>query len=510
MSTSSGAKKPEDKELQALLDERDLREAAQSRIFFLRRFMMVFDPRPGPNHGAVNFDLYDFQESAGEEIYQAIKQGYDLFIEKSRDMGISWLVLGVLLWCWLEEDAFQALLGSYIEDLVDSGDDLDTLFGKLVFFIDNIKDPRMLPPGFNIDKHRTYMRLLNPANGNAIVGKAPTKKFGRAGRYTVVVFDELGFWQHAKQAWSAAGEATRCRIAITTPPDEPSFAKYLRFSGLVKVLTYLWRLHPDKDDAWYEAQKGRKTEEEMLHEIDISWEYSAAARPYPEADRLPFGDHPYIPGQPIYCSIDLGLDAVALEWYQRVPNTEWWTLVEAFEKSDEMIDWFFPIWGRPFSPDFTYTDAELAFIDKVKYWANKTTFFGDPSGKQRHVESKESPYAKMQRQGLIVHVNERDNDWLSRRDATKAFLRNLQINDTPGTRYATEMWKLAKFPKRGEESQATSPIVKPVHDFTSHHRTSLEFMSVNYKTFMHLPQQDHLGGRGRARVYDPKTGRLLS
>ena len=258
--------------LQRLLDEADRRRCRNDPVFFCRRFMRTFDPRPEAYPHTIDFDPYGFQEDLILDLVSAIRNSEELFIEKSRDMGVSWIALVVILWFWLFEPGFQALLGSYIEDFVDNGE-LDSLFGKLVFLIENCKDPRLLPHGFKLDRDKTYMSLSNPENGNAILGKAPTKRFGRSGRYTVVLFDELGFWAHARQAWAAAGQSTRCRIAITTPPDEPSYAKYLRESSKIRVLTLHWRLHPLKDDDWYEREKHGKTEEEVLHELDISWEY---------------------------------------------------------------------------------------------------------------------------------------------------------------------------------------------------------------------------------------------
>lgn len=499
-----------DAELIKLLAEADRRRGATDRIFFVRNFLKTFDPRPEAYPHTIDFDPYGFQEDEIEEVYWCIKNSKDLFIEKSRDMGVSWLILAVILWCWLYEPGFQALIGTYIEDFVDNGE-LDSLFGKLVFMIQNIKDPLVLPRGFILDKHKTYASLTNPENGNAILGKAPTKKFGRSGRYTVVLFDELGFWQFAKQAWTAAGDSARCRIAVTTPPDEPSFAKQLREGGKIKVRTLHWRLHPDKDDAWYEYEKSRRTEEEVLHELDISWEYSRSAVVYPEARNLPFGRYPYSPSMPMYVTIDLGLDAIAIEWWQPVPNSHWWTLVYSWEKSDEAIEWFLPFWGFPISSEhnFEYDDDDLAAIEHVRKW-KRSFFFGDPSGKQRHVEdpSKLSAYARLKKHGIIVQSNTADNDFSSRRDAAKLLLVKTQVNDVPSNRWTVDCWRLAHYPKRREESNTTSEVTKPVHDYTSHHRTSMEFMAVNYEAYTQTLLQRN-DAPVRKREYDPRTGRLL-
>lgn len=499
-----------DGELMALFDERDRRRAAKDPVFFVRRYLRTFDPRPEAYPHIIDFDPYGFQEDQILEFVDAIRNSWDDFVEKSRDMGVSWIILAVILWFWIFEPGFQALIGTYIEDFVDN-DELDSLFGKLVFMIEHIKDPKILPKGFKIGKHKTYASLSNPVNGNSILGKAPTKKFGRSGRYTVVLFDELGFWQFARQAWAASGDSARCRIAITTPPDEPSFAKQLRDGGKVHLTTLHWRLHPLKDDEWYEHEKARRTDEEVLHELDISWEYSRSATVYPEARNVVFGNYPYNPVLPVYVSIDLGLDAIAVEWYQPVQNSHWWTLVDSYEKIDVPIDWFLPFFGLPINSeaDFEYDDKDLEFIQKHNRW-KRGYFFGDPSGNQRHVEdpSKQSAYARLKKAGIYVQVNTADNDFSSRRDAAKRFLPKVQVNDTETNRWTVDCWRLAHYPKKREESNATTGVTKPVHDYTSHHRTSMEFMAVNYEKYPFDFEQNNTAAV-RKRVYD-STGRLLS
>jgi hypothetical protein len=447
-------------------------------VFFINNYLMTFDPRPEVEVHDIDFKLYPFQEEYVADLINAIRKGEDIFDEKSRDMGASWLALAVRFWLWIREDGYQSKLGSRKEEYVDNGMP-DSLFGKIDYLTRTIKDPLLLPKGFST-KHRTYMKLINPVNGNTISGESSNPNFSRAGRYTDILMDEIGFWPDAKASWTAAGESTRCRHAVTTPPNVPSYAKVIRYSGKTKVRTWHWRRHPHKDDEWYENQKTRKSEEEMLHEIDISWEYSSSGRPYPEIDKVPVGLFQYDPTLPLYASIDLGLDAIAVGWYQPIRNSDMITMIDAYEANDKEIEWFLPFFGKDIDSRFTYSDADLEMIEHVKLW-KPPTLFGDPSGNQRHVESRISPYKIMASNGLPVKVNTLENDWLARRDATKGFLRKLRINETPRTKWFIECMSNARYPKRPDESQTTTPIMKPVHDWTSHHRTQIEFFSVNYK-----------------------------
>ncbi len=461
----------------AVIEEAARRRAKRDPVFFINHYVKTFDPR---TRQVVGLKLYPFQVDYVRELVRHINDGSDLFVEKSRDMGISWVSLAVILRFWLFEDGFMAHLGSRVENYVDDKTS-KSLFWKLEFMLRNIADPLLLPEGFDMRRHRTYMRLQNPERNNEITGESSNPNFSRAGRFSVVMMDEGGFWPDFKSAWTAAGDSTNCRLLVTTPPDKPSYAKAIRFGEKIDVLTYLWSLHPHKSQEWYEHEKTRRTEEEMLHEIDISWEYSATGRVYPEIDTAPIGRFPYDASLPVYVSVDVGRDAVSINWYQPVRNSSFVNLLESYENHNKIIDWYVPLLGGDISSEYQYTDDDLALIDKVREW-RKPIFYGDPSGRQTHIESSYSAYQRLQDEyGIVVQSNTLANGFIDRRDATKRILMYFRINDTPGTRYFKQCVSSARYPEKKEGSQATGEIMKPVHDWTSHHRTSLEFFSVNYR-----------------------------
>jgi len=77
----------------------------------------------------------------------------------------------------------------------------------------------ILPPKFDNKKHRQKLKLVNPANANLISGDTMNPNFGRGARKTAILFDELGFWDYAKDAWEGTADSTECRIANSTPTD---------------------------------------------------------------------------------------------------------------------------------------------------------------------------------------------------------------------------------------------------------------------------------------------------
>ena len=83
---------------------------------------------------------------------------------------------------------------------------------------------------------------------------------------------------------------------------------------------------------------------------------------------------------------------------------------------------------------------------------------------------------------VYVQTKPEANDFVSRRESTKVMFQDgVEVNGTKGTEYWRECIQNARYPQRQEQSQATSSIVLPIHDWTSHHRTSTEYFAVNYR-----------------------------
>jgi phage terminase large subunit len=161
-------------------------------------------------------------------------------------MGVSYMVLYVFLWRFLFKKGENFLIGSRKEDYVDTAGDLSSLFEKLRYCLDRLPY-WMTPVGWNKKKHSTYMKLINPENGSAIVGEATNKDFARGGRQKAVLFDELEAWEMAEEAWRSASDSTPCKFAVGTPKGEGGkFAELHRGDEVKKKHHLMWYLHPNK------------------------------------------------------------------------------------------------------------------------------------------------------------------------------------------------------------------------------------------------------------------------
>jgi len=447
-------------------------------LFFINNFAWTFDPRPehAPHH--LPFITFGYQERAIKWLIEHIDGSRDGLFEKSRDMGISWLVfVWVPIWYWLFRDGVNILVGSYKEKLVDDRTD-DSLFGKIDYALNNL--PKwLLPAKYNPDKHRTKLKLVNPANNNLIAGDTMNPSFGRGSRKTAILFDELGFWDYAKDAWEACGDSTSCRIANSTPDGYNYFAM-LRDSG-IDVMTLHWKEHPLKDQFWYDYECARRTEEEVAQELDISYSKSKEGRVYPEWNEanVTEGWFPYDADMPLYVGWDFGkTDDTGIIWAQP-DRTGKLRIIDVYRNTGKNIDFYIPfVTGIVPSDGYIYTKDELEIIESHKYW-KRGTHFGDPAGRFQNQVSDESVMDVLKNHGIIINFNEAWKEFKVRKSATKRLLMDgILLNENPRTKYFDLCLINAAYPRVKSHGLEEVRSDKPKHDYTSHYRSALEYLAL--------------------------------
>jgi len=272
---------------------------------FFKNHLRTHDPRKnildlyGVKHPQLPFLLFDFQKEAVKEVVESIFKGEDILIEKSRDMGVSWLIISIALWFWLRRMAGNdILIGSRKFDYVDKKGSLDTLIEKFRYNLYQLH-PAFLPDGFDANRHDNVGNILNSETGSFIRGEANNPNFATSGRYLFILADEYSKWEETdEQAWTSMGDSSPCRIALSTPWGMGrKFAK-LRFGGGMNVLTFHWSSHPIKGagkwldegqkkwrSPWYDNECARRTGNERAdigQELDI--DYLSTGFPYFDND----------------------------------------------------------------------------------------------------------------------------------------------------------------------------------------------------------------------------------
>lgn len=219
----------------------------QDPLFFVNTFVWQFNPtmldrEVGP------FIAWDFQSSALQQILTAVETPEDLLIEKSREMGASWLCLIAFLWRWRFRPMQKFLVISRSEDAVDKPDDPDSLFWKLDFMIQKL--PNWMMDKFDPDKHRKKMILIHP-NGSVLSGQASTGKAGVGGRATAMFIDEFSQIREDYQVLQRTSDTTKCRIFNGTHLGlDTAFYGLSQRPDMHKLVMH-WTQHPEKRKGLY-------------------------------------------------------------------------------------------------------------------------------------------------------------------------------------------------------------------------------------------------------------------
>ena len=232
-----------------------------SPIFWLNFFGWTYNVKSVDETGReipaesqhVPFITWPVQDSAIETLVACVDDGKDAIIDKSRDMGASWLCVALATWYWLFRPDSQILLVSRVEDLVDRRGDPDCLMWKIDYMIANLPD-WMIPAkrdDFQVGgRYRRHLQLVNPATGSTVSGQATTAHVGRGGRRTFILFDEMAAMDHSTDAWRSAADTTACRIGNSTPLGPGTEFTRQRNLGIMhespKVITLGYWDHPLK------------------------------------------------------------------------------------------------------------------------------------------------------------------------------------------------------------------------------------------------------------------------
>ena len=141
---------------------------------------------PDPRLKNAPFVLWPSQEEACRRLCEALKRHPDtgaFLVPKSREIGMTWLLLLFAQWLW-QFHGSSCLLGSRKEDLVDTTGDMGSLFERLRYQLG--RQPRYLMPPYR-QNFCIVARLDCPAT---ITGEATVDDFGRGKRYRLILVDE--------------------------------------------------------------------------------------------------------------------------------------------------------------------------------------------------------------------------------------------------------------------------------------------------------------------------------
>jgi phage terminase large subunit len=241
---------------------------------FIIDWGVTYDPR-NSSRGLPNtlpFLLFPKQEELSGWLLERWRKGEPGLIEKSRDMGVSWLVMSLACSLCLFNKQFSIGCGSRKEEYVDVLGDPDSLIEKARLFLTFL--PVEFRGGWVRGRHSSHMKLEFPESGSILTGEAGDS-IGRGGRQSIYLVDEAAHLARPKLVDAALSQTTNCRIDLSSVNGLANPFAQKRHSGKIPVFTFHWRDDPRKDQAWYDKQVAELDPVTVAQEIDI--DYSASA-----------------------------------------------------------------------------------------------------------------------------------------------------------------------------------------------------------------------------------------
>jgi len=243
-------------------------------VEFINHWCDTYDPRrSGHGQSKIPLVMFQRQQELVEFLLACVNNEQPGLIEKSRDMGATWVCSAFSVWLWLFMPGAAVGWGSRKELLIDKLGDPDSIFEKMRMIISGIPE-FFLPDGFSANEHMLYMRMINPANGATITGEAGDN-IGRGGRKLMYFKDESSHYERPEKIEAALSDNTRVPIDISSVNGLNNVFHRRREAGAdwngtvvpgkTQVFVMDWRDHPEKNQVWYDARKARAEADGLQH-----------------------------------------------------------------------------------------------------------------------------------------------------------------------------------------------------------------------------------------------------
>ena len=220
------------------------------------------------------------QDEAIGIMLDCVEGGHDMLIDKSRDMGASWLVSFIIHWFWQHRPGTTFLEMSRKEDLVDDRGNMDCLFEKHRYI--HRWQPLWLKPKRVSDRH---MHLGNEDIGSSIDGESTNVHAGHGGRRTAIMLDEFALVPDGDAIVSGTADNTACRIFNSTPYGPGTAFTRIKEEKRAVIVELPWWRHPQKGgnsrqilsdkgtakwtSPWYEEECKRRSKKDVAQNIDM-------------------------------------------------------------------------------------------------------------------------------------------------------------------------------------------------------------------------------------------------
>lgn len=461
----------------------------------------------------------------------------DGVIEKSRDMGATWVFCFFVANRWRYADDFIAGLFSRKEDMVESKNQ-SSMFYRIeanlglntkvpdtcrapgtIFDGHKVRPPSYLVPlGYEAKIHNTQLNLLHPTKTNEILGEATTSRSGVGTRTSMNVLDEAAKIDDLLEMWAIHEAVTDHRFALSSADRQYGDGMYIlatqarlarqdpRREGPA-LLTLDWRKHPLRDEAWAQRRRARFAGDGDLNrferEYEIDWDAGMGDWVYPASKTILPGRFPYeLTHGDVYGQIDPGLrDPTSVIFHQYVPVQNRYRCIEAITLKTPNAEYLAPIlMGFPPGHQARNAYVEQAIHEVMDFtWmlrqqGRKIVWIGDTYGDNQGGAGRESFYEALLRTSrelsklypdlppvelvVMTKYDEGARFHRKRKECLTSMLPRYDFDDTPRVRYVLEAIQSNRYKSQEDGRLVMNEPNSPAHDWSSHPTSACEYGAV--------------------------------
>lgn len=269
-----------------------LRDCHASFLYWLNMFgwtyRLITHKAEGSVESSSRFDVpfitWPCQDAAIAAIQAARAAGEPVAVEKSRDMGASWLCIAYIVWDCLfprmGRPANWLLVSKKEEDVYTPGNQ-KALFTKIEYLLNRV------PPWMRQPYRRVERLITMPErNGSVIAGESTNSFAGVGDRVTGLFIDEASAIETLARIEMETSDTGPFRIFNSTNRAGTYFTSHLLPSGRVRIVNLAWWDHPEKGkdrrlvedkktkslrytSPWYETQKKRRSARDVAQNLDM-------------------------------------------------------------------------------------------------------------------------------------------------------------------------------------------------------------------------------------------------
>lgn len=248
---------------------------------------------------------------------------HDMVINKTRQVGMSWMWMSFILWMIMMHPESRVLTASRKEIEVDDGGDSSTvrsLHGRVRYMY-----TERVPSWLRNRCKLSFKKLsITTGRGGFVAGYAATPDVGRGGTFDLALLDEFAHVDWSRLVWASVNSACKNGKIVNSTPKGRGNEFYRMVNKAAErqmiYMGYHWTDHPvysmalyrDADghqrSPWYDAECAKLGADDLIaQELDMSFDRSVSARVYPEFDRrMHLGSVIRNPHAKLICAWDYG------------------------------------------------------------------------------------------------------------------------------------------------------------------------------------------------------------